>query len=214
MKAGFLKRLGAYIIDILIVSIIFTLITINITNDKLDNLNKEYNEAMYEFSALIYGVDNTTNEIATDDNNVEEDYDALTTKIIDLQYDIQKESILDNSIYLLILVVYFVIFEFWNKGQTIGKKLFGLKVTADKGKLKFWMVLVRNIIIQGIFVTLVSLVIINLVSKDIYLEITNSLSILQSLFIVVSALMILYRKDKRGLHDMMARCTVVEERGK
>ena len=37
------------------------------------------------------------------------------------------------------------------------------------------------------------------------------LNIIESIFVIVSALMILYRKDKRGLHDMMAGTSVIKD---
>ena len=47
----------------------------------------------------------------------------------------------------------------------------------------------------------------------LYLNIYGILTAVQSIFIVITMLFILYRKDKRGLHDIMSGTYVVVERG-
>ena len=108
MSATFVQRFFAYIIDILIVVILLNLVTFNINVDKLNDLNSEITNYLAEY----------------DPTNVEE-----VEKLMDLQYQYEKESVPVNVISLVIIFGYFVCFQFFNKGQTIGKKL--LKIRTD-----------------------------------------------------------------------------------
>ena len=50
-----------------------------------------------------------------------------------------------------------------------------------------------------------------LLPKDLYLGFYSVINVLSSIFIIVCALMVLYRKDRRGLHDMIAGSFVIKE---
>ena len=69
----------------------------------------------------------------------------------------------------------------------------------------------RTFIVQGILTTGLSLIGIFVLNKELYMETYFILNSLMSIFVVVCALMVLYRKDRRGLHDMMAGSLVVKE---
>jgi uncharacterized RDD family membrane protein YckC len=45
-----------------------------------------------------------------------------------------------------------------------------------------------------------------------YFIFTSVLGFIQLLLLIISMLMILYRKDKRGLHDLMGNTKVITER--
>lgn len=208
MEATFVQRLCAYVIDILIVSIFLSLITYNINFDKLNDLNKQLNNLL-EKGYVTEKQDKT-------DVTVEEELtmDEYNTKLFDIQYEIEKESILINTISIVIIIGYFIAFQYFNKGQTIGKKLLKIKLTSiNHKKIRLWQVIVRSIIIYGILTGILNIIFINIVNKNTYLGIYNIFTIIQSIFIIVSVLFILYRKDKRGLHDLMSKSSVVLEKG-
>jgi len=196
MKATFFQRTCAYIIDILIVSIIFSLITYNINLDKRNELNDELTKFML------------------DTQDVETYTEEQAQQLLDLQYEIEKESVLVNGISIVVTIGYFIVFQFLNKGQTIGKKLLKIKVVSSEDKkVSLLQIILRSIIIYGIITGIFNIIVINILNKMLYLEVYSVFTIIQSTFIIVSMLFILYRKDKRGLHDMMSKTYVICERG-
>lgn len=199
MKATFMQRLFAYFIDYLIISVVFSLFSLSFNSNKLNDINNEINDTM--------------NQIVNIDNSKEEKtVDELNEELINLQYEYQQESKLINMISLVLTFAYFCIFQFLNKGQTIGKKLLKIKVVNKEEKEpNFLTIFLRTFIIQGFLTTGLSLIAIFVLNKEIYMETYFVLNILMSIFIVVSGLMVLYRKDRRGLHDMMAGSIVIKE---
>lgn len=193
MTVSFIERFGAYIIDSIILSVIVSLICFNIpSNDsdiekRLTELNKQY----------------TTSEITT-----KEFYSGYN----DILYENQKNNIMSTSISLILTIGYFVVFQFMNKGQTLGKKLLHLRIVDKDSKKTPTMVkfLIRSLIALGILSTAVNLLVISIFSKKTYIPCYYTVSIIEIIFIVVSIALIIF-KDGRGLHDMMANTKVIKE---
>lgn len=199
MKATFMQRFLAYFIDIIILSIVISLFTMSFSNSKLEQINNELSEA-------------TTNLINATNGSDATALNELNEKITDLEYRYQKASVLPNSISLVIYIAYFIIFQFFYKGQTIGKKCLKIRVVNKEEKEpSLTTIFLRTFITQGILVTFLSLITIVLLPKDLYLGFYSVINVLSSIFIIVCALMVLYRKDRRGFHDMMAGSFVIKE---
>lgn len=193
MKASFAKRLGAFIIDSLILSFVFTVITMGF---KLD-----------------------TKSITEEVNNILEQYEsgAITIeeyldKTLELNYELQKSSLVVNSLNIVLYVGYFIVFGYLNKGQTIGKKICKIKVVNKKNdKLSIWNMLVRSLFIYGIFSLIYSVIFVNIFNKEIFGYSYVIVSYLEIIFMTVVFFMVLYKKDGRGLHDIIANTNVIEE---
>ena len=200
MKATFMQRLLAYLIDYIIISLIFSLFALSFNTTTLNDINDQINETM-----------NKIVNIDTEKDNLEQ----LNNQLIDLQYKYQQESKTATAISLLITFVYFTIFQYLNKGQTIGKKILKIKVVNKEEKEpNFLTMFLRTFIVQGILTTTISLLAIFILTKELYMETYVILNSIMSIFVVVCALMVLYRKDRRGLHDMMAGSQVIKEESK
>ena len=195
-----MQRLLAYLIDYIIISLIFSLFALSFNTTTLNDINDQINETM-----------NKIVNIDTEKDNLEQ----LNNQLIDLQYKYQQESKTATAISLLITFVYFTIFQYLNKGQTIGKKILKIKVVNKEEKEpNFLTMLLRTFIVQGILTTTISLLAIFILTKELYMETYVILNSTMSIFVVVCALMVLYRKDRRGLHDMMAGSQVIKEESK
>lgn len=193
MEATFGQRLCAYFIDFIIISILLTLVTYSMDFTKR---NEIYDEMLNYYSEY-------------DPTNLEQ-----TEKLLDLQYQYSKESIPKTAISLIITIGYFVVFQYLNNGQSIGKKLLKIRIVGkDNSKVNIMQIFIRSIFIYQIILSITDLIIIYTLNKTDYLNIYGILTWINSIFIIISALFILYRKDKRGLHDFMAKTYVVSERG-
>lgn len=201
MKASFMQRLFAYIIDMIIVSVVCSSIVMLVGNNssEIAKLNEELSNAENSLTEMVNSGD-TTN------------YDEEMQKIIDIEYKISRASVLSETVSFIIVFGYFVVIQFMLKGKTFGKMLLKIRVVDKKNKEpSFRVILLRTFIIEGLLTSFLSLVTILFLSKNTYIMFNGSLSILFTIFVIVSAIMVLYRKDKRGLHDMMAGSLVVKD---
>ena len=193
MEASFFQRAGAYLIDIIIISIILSIVMVGFTNPKLDKINEKNEELMNSFTAA---------EI-TEEDYIEE-YSSLL-------YEYNKANIIGNAVNLILYIGYFVVFQFLNNGQTLGKKLLKIKVEGNKDKINIVNYIFRGIFIYSIFSLLYNTTIINILNNNNYMLGYSIITAFESIFVIISMLFVLYRKDKRGLHDMMANTKVVSE---
>lgn len=198
-NAYFIKRLGALILDMIIVSIVVSMLTFFVNNNSnYEKLTKEYNDVM---------------EQAMDKKTSPKEYKNLLSKASDISYDLSKQTVVVSFVSLTMYILYFIVFQFYNKGQTIGKKLMKIKIESNDGKdLTMNQLAVRSLIINSILANLILFAVIILGSKDVYFVSSMTVSMIQYIIIFTTAIMILFRKDKRGLHDVITNTKVINEK--
>ncbi len=192
MKASFFKRISAYIIDYIIIMLALVAITasMNINNDVSDKIN------------------DLTNQYRSGDITIDE----YSEKIIPLNYELSKRKLPANIATVVVFIGYYVVFAYFNKGQTFGKKICKIKVVNNDGdKPSIWNMLVRSLFIYGIITSLYSIITINFLSMNDFSYSVSVISIIECMFIVITVLMMLYKKDGRGLHDIIAKTNVIGE---
>ena len=192
MKANFIQRALAYLLDIFIISFIFSIITIGFKPNT--EIEEKYNE--------VY--DNYIKGEITAEQYLEEYTDVL--------YDMQKANALPNAINTVLIIVYFIVFQYLNKGQTIGKKLLKIKiVNEDKKDISISQMLIRGIMIYSILSSLINIILFFNVSRKIYMTSYLSIGGIETLILFLSAIFILYRNDKKALHDIVSKSIVIKE---
>lgn len=194
MEASFGKRLAAFIIDSIIVTMVFTLLTNFIPVSKnVETLNKQMSEVGEKY--------------LSDDITVLEYYNQYGI----LAHSLDKEMFLSSLLNFVLLIGAFVIIPFYNKGQTIGKKILKIRLVKDEGSLSINDLIIRNIITNGFAYTLIGFTLVFLVSDSIYFITISILSFIQFLLVITSVFMVLYRHDKKGLQDIICNTSVIEE---
>ena len=192
MKANFIQRALAYLLDIFIISFIFSIITIGFKPNT--DIEKKYNE--------VY--DNYIKGEITAEQYLEEYTDVL--------YDMQKANALPNAINTVLIIAYFIVFQYLNKGQTIGKKLLKIKiVNEDKKDISLKQMLIRGIMIYSILSSLINIILFFNVSRKVYMTSYLTIGAIESLILFLSAIFILYRNDKKALHDIVSKSIVIKE---
>ena len=132
-----------------------------------------------------------------------------------MSYDLAKKSININIISLVVSVIYFVGFQFINKGQTLGKKILKLKlIDTENEKLKFYQVLLNSAVINNLVTTGLTILFITYMSKATYLKYSQVLQLLEIGLLLGSLAFMIMRNDGRGLHDLLAKTNVVKEEEK
>lgn len=195
-----LKRVMAYIIDILLVSIVMSpIINWKVINPYIDEYSENYNE----YVELVEQANN--GEI---DPNDEEYQD----KIVELNYNVNKYKVISSSISIGSNLLYFVILQWALKGQTLGKKIMKIRVVAknENKKLNIGNYLLRSIILNNVIFSIILIVFVYLMSARSYYTLCLIISYLQLLVMAIIMLMVVLRKDYRGLHDVIAGTKVID----
>ena len=73
--------------------------------------------------------------------------------------------------------------------------------------------IIRSVLIDSIFSGIIGIIFIFVLNQNTYYLGYSIVQMIETMFIFVSALFVLYRKDKLGLHDIIAHTEVLEERG-
>lgn len=200
MKKGCskLQRLGAYIIDYIFILLLITLLgQIRFLNPTFDEYYKTYDESMEMIS--------NTNE--------EDIFKLLESEEYSLaNYNLAKYSVSISIISIIVYLGYFVGFQKWNKNQTLGKKLFNIEVASiENTDVKWWQILLREIIIYNLIAEILYVILILFLNVNSYFMISNIILAISSLISLINVILILFRKDGRGLHDLLAKTIVVEK---
>lgn len=196
MKSKFSNRFLAYLIDIIIVALVF--LCLNSLMPKNHNISVLENEITDLRSSYL------KKEI---DTKVYFNRYALIRKNLDQQY------IPSNLLNVIIILCYFVLIPYYWDGKTIGKKKFKLKIAKSEPNEKVSLnnYLVRSIINNGVLCFLISMSTVFLFDDSKYLLITIICGILQFLLVIISSFMIIYRHDKKGVHDLVSGTQVIKE---
>ena len=194
-KPYFFPRLVAYIIDVTLVSIVCSgILFLFLKNENYSKYLKEYQEVQTNFI----------------DNKIEAD--EYIHKVADITYDIDYSNVLSMIVEVMLLILYFIVFQFYNKGQTFGKKLMKLRVVNNNGnELTLNQVTCRALIIDSILINLFMIAALLFSGRNYYYYASLSLQLLSGIIIFVTLMMIFFRKDGRGLHDVVTGTKVIQE---
>lgn len=190
-----LKRIVAYIIDILIVTVVVSAISMI---PRIDPYKKNYEKAYNEYLDIVSDAQN--------ENSV--DY---KDRIIELNYDIYKYRVVSNILSVISLVGYFGILQMVMNGQTVGKKVLKIKVVGNNGKkLNFGNYFLRTLILNNIFFTVINMIAVYILKGSNFYYFTYIVNMLQSTIYMILIIMMVLRKDNRGLHDLLAGTKVID----
>ena len=187
------KRLIAFLIDIVIVSFVVNLVSIPFINtDSVEKLSLENEKVLKQY------------------NSGEIDSKTFINQSIDVNYELTRVDGIINIIQILFMILYFVVYQFYNNGQTIGKKLMKIKVCAfDDSELNINNYVVRGLINDFILVNMVVLGFAFVASKDVYFYAISVFEGIQYLVLIISLFMIVFSSDGRGIHDRISNTKVI-----
>lgn len=195
-NTAFSKRFAAFIIDMIIIGIISSVLTFPFGNtDNYQKLTKESTQVMEDYF---------------DKKITPETYLSRSS---DISYDLSKEIGLKTIITIGIYILYFIVYQFYNNGRTLGKKLMKIKIVTDdnKNELSMNQIAVRSLIINSILVNLITLVATIFGTKDVYFVTSMVMQVIDMILMFTIAIMVLSREDKRGLHDIISHTKVINE---
>ncbi len=189
------RRFIALIIDLIIVAfIVGAFSSLKIINPTLDKYNESY-DAYYNYikeMAMSGSSDNALN----DENAV------------NLAYDVSYYGRYSSIISLVVLFLYFGLFQYYTDGKTIGKLAMRIQVKSTDGELKFKNILIRILIINSLLIKLLTIVCLFLMDKNLFNSFSLYFQLVDIGLLLASGIMIIYREDGVGLHDKLAHTIV------
>lgn len=258
------KRVIAYLIDMMLVSIVVnSIISSNVVNFQLNKYNKLYDE-YYDIYTLH--LEQTVNKIEscgdlekaikdkklTEEKFVssynslkesyskqeisDEDYDNkcliivkdynsnkmtdeyYSEKVDYYYYRLEKNSIVVYAVNIIAFMLYFVFFQGFTGGQTLGKKITRLKVvsTKENEKLSYKQLFKRtlflpiNTMFSSVTYCIIMLGCILVLPENLFTPVTDFLYFINYMVILGVVFTISFNKGKIGLHDMVAHTRIME----
>ena len=193
IKAMFSQRVLAFLIDLVLLSMITSLITMFIpVNDTATKLYEEQNRVLEGYVEGTVSMEEYVNQM------------------VDISYDISRQTVIVSIVTIVISILYYVVYPCYNNGQTLGKKLMKIKIKkTDDTDLSMNDLLIRGMINNSILVNIISIILVLFLSKDLYLSTSSLLNIIQYLVLIISLIMIAFTKNAQGLHDKVCKTEVV-----
>lgn len=101
-------------------------------------------------------------------------------------FDVETEFSLLDPIIALVSLTYIIVFPLFKDGQTVGKYLMSIRIIseAENTELNPLQMILREFVAQLLY------------------------GITLGILLVISGLMVIFRKDKRSIHDLMASTSV------
>lgn len=192
-KASLLRRILAFLIDFALVTIVVVAISSLLPkNNNIDVLNREFNDTVSNMENVSFSV--SFNQMAL------------------IYKDLDQARIMYSIINAVMIFIYFIFIPYFFDGKTVGKKILKIKtVRNDKECLSLKNLVIKNMIDTGLMYMLFSLMLIYILPGYSYFIFVIALSILQISLIVASICMIIKRKDKRGLNDILSGTKVIND---
>ena len=186
-----LKRVMAFVIDIFVIAIIFEVVNLL----PIDPYKEEYKESYSKYTELIKS-----------DNSSE-----VKDEIISLNYEMYKYIAYSQGISFVILILYFGVLEYFLKGQTLGKRIMKLRVVScNESSVTISKYILRIIVLNNIWLSCLNVGAVYVFTGIKFYYVTYVINLLSSLIYLINLVLIMFRKDNRGLHDFVVSTKVVE----
>ena len=191
-KGSFIRRIVAYIIDYVILVILISLISSPFVDTaKTKTIEKEANEIIEKYQS---------GEISSDE---------YIQRYSSVYYNLSRSTGVVTFFTIIIDVLYFIVFQLYNKGQTVGKVLLKIKVISEDGNLNMNQMIFRALIAYMILSNIINFALITFASKSIYTGVSICISMIQYIVMFISVIMAT-TKDGRTIHDRLTHTRVVK----
>lgn len=199
-KALFVQRFLAFLLDIVLVSFVASFISYPFLDmDSIQKLNESSVEVMENYTNGKIDEKEYFNESST------------------ISYELARKQGVNTLVIIFLNILYFVVYQIKNNGQTLGKQILKIRVVDSSNRdLSMNQMIFRALIINSILLDMISFGVLIFANQSSYFYGVSFLGFIQFCILSVSTFMIMFGKDRRGLHDLVAhtdvvRCDVVKE---
>ena len=194
-RALFVQRLVAFMIDIMIVSMIVSVISYPFRDyEKVEKMEKESSQLMEKY---MYS---------------EIDMEDFISQYVDIYYQMARDNGFVSLLSIFVGICYYVVYQIYHKGQTIGKKLMKIRIVSEQGDLFMNQMIMRSFLANFILINLISFLLMLFSSKYTYFYSSGILELIQYIIVFISIFMIVFRKDGCAVHDLLVQTKVVREK--
>lgn len=153
-----------------------------------------------------------------DDKIAKDDFDTIVNNITDDYmseykqsfFDIAKYSTFQNAITFIVYILYFVLFAKFADGATLGKRLMKIKIVSlNNGKVSLLNYLIRSVILNGTLFIAINIAMVYLANINAFFVLNNIVSLTKALLFWVCVVMVVTKKNSRGLQDILAKTKVI-----
>ena len=127
----------------------------------------------------------------------------------DFYYQYSRSMGIVSIVSILFKVLYFIVYQIYNNGQTVGKKIMRIKIVSDSGELLMNQILLRSMINNFIFVDLAIFIFMLFSPKKFYMSLISVVYFAHYLLLLISVFMLIYRKDGRTIADKIVHTKVI-----
>ncbi len=192
MESHFFQRFLAYFVDAVIITILLVFLT-----------------GWMPQSEKYKAADKQEQEIQDMISSGKFELEEVSTQLIKAEIIKSKETIVISLISIVVTVGYFGTFAYYRNGQTIGKKMMQIKVVNEDGKEASHMQMIfRTLVIKGALSSLITTIMLMFITVNQY-PLILAVDSVQSLILMISIFTVIFRKDKKGLHDMWFKTKVI-----
>lgn len=193
-KALFLQRFLAFCIDVILVSLLASIISTPFMDaKKMEQIEQQEIQLLEQTKSDSF------------------DVDAYIDSYININYKTARYSGILSLVVIFLDVLYFVVYQIYNNGQTIGKKIMKIRVVSDDGELSTNQMIFRSFISNLILISLLKYIFMLFATKETYFYVSGVFELFQYLIMFISVIMIANRKDGKAVHDLLFHTSVVRE---
>lgn len=205
------KRVVAFILDFVFVAIILSFV-VNI--DFLNPLRYDYMDASKN-SAEVYN--DAYSEYLESDASIKST-EVFINKVAPAVVKTEKNSIFAYIWYLVLSFLYFVVFTYYTGGQTLGKKILGLKVVHKDGSKATIKDLALRFTFYGwsfmygmhIQIILNLLLMLMPLNSSNYFTIYSGITFLAFIYEIALIITFYIQKEHRSIHDLISKTKVID----
>jgi len=189
------KRIVAFIFDMIILTILLMIVR-GVFHGNDDTYARLSEESTVVLEELI-------------DGKITPNQYLSKTELI--SYDMGKRTIPYSIVAIVIYILYYIVYQTKKQGQTLGKRIMNIRIVSSEGNsTDMNNMLIRSLIVNSIFLTSIDLLLLMVLVKDTYLNISTTLAAISGGVLILSILMMMFRKDGRTIHDIVAKTMVID----
>ena len=191
-NALFIQRVFAFLFDVFIVDFASSLVTMPfIDSESISKLNESNMEVVDKY---ISG---------------EVESDVYFSEVMGNSYQLAKKNGLYSLVVVFFEILYFIVYQFYNNGQTLGKKLMKIRIVPTDGDITMNQMIFRSFIINSVLLDMVLIGFIIFAKQSVYLYGVLIFDVIQYAIFLVSCFMVMFSNSGQGLHDRIAHTRVV-----
>jgi uncharacterized RDD family membrane protein YckC len=175
-----------------------------ISTEEMEEINKDFKD----YSKVFKHKDVELSD--TEKDAIKEDILAIAnSKISDLSYKVSKNDVVTTIIGIVMYVLYFGVVQFLAKGQTLGKKLFKVKVFSNTDKdVSLLSYIARSLLMTMSVLTIVNVICLVSLNKASYLGFAKVLETVTFVYEMAFLVTFMLREDTRSVHDILLNTRV------